>query len=96
MRALATVIYYALDLYKWAFIISAVMSWLVAFGVINIHNGAVRSIWDTLNAITEPALRQIRRFLPNLNGIDISPVIVILLIWFVQMEIAEYFLTLRF
>ncbi len=96
MRALVTVLYYALDLYKWAFIITAVMSWLVAFGVINVYNNAVRSIWDTLNAVTEPALRLVRRFLPNFNGIDISPIIVILAIWLIQMELVDFFLGVRF
>jgi YggT family protein len=71
MYALFALIDKILWLYTWAIIIVAVMSWLISFNVINIHNNFVRSVWDGLNAITEPALRQIRRFLPNLGGIDI-------------------------
>jgi len=84
MFALFALIDKILWLYTWAIIIVAVMSWLITFNVINIHNNFVRSVWNGLNAITEPALRQIRRFLPNLGGIDISPIILFLIIGFVQ------------
>jgi len=84
MYALFALIDKILWLYTWAIIIVAVMSWLITFNVINIHNNFVRSVWNGLNAITEPALRQIRRFLPNLGGIDISPIILFLIIGFVQ------------
>jgi YggT family protein len=73
-----------LQLYVYIIIAQAIMSWLVAFDVINLSNNFARNVWFVLNAITEPALRPIRRFLPNLGGIDISPVILILIILFIQ------------
>jgi len=91
MRALYVVIHEALELYKWAIIIVALMSWLISFNVVNIHNNMVRSIWNGLNAIVEPALRQIRRFLPDMGGVDLSPIILIFVIWFVQMELTDLF-----
>ena len=80
VELIATVI----DLYIWVLIISAVMSWLVAFGVINTNNRFVYTVLDVLWRLTEPVLRPIRRLLPNLGGIDISPVILILLLYFVR------------
>ena len=77
----------ALDLYWWVIIIMAVMSWLLAFDVINMRNDLVRSIWNGVNALTEPALRPIRRFLPAIGGMDISPIVLLLLLSFVQMEL---------
>jgi YggT family protein len=73
-----------IQLYIYVIIAGAVMSWLIAFNVVNPYNPAVRSIWQALNAITEPLLRPIRRMMPDLGGIDISPVILILACWFVQ------------
>jgi YggT family protein len=79
----------ALDLYWWVIIIAAVMSWLLAFDVINMRNDLVRSVWNATNALTEPALRPIRRFLPPLAGMDISPIVLLLVLSFLQMELAE-------
>lgn len=90
MRALLDVIMLALQLYVWLLIVSAVMSWLVAFNVVNMKNDIVRGIWNFLYQVTEPALRPIRRFLPNLGGIDISPIILLLGIFFVQRVITLY------
>lgn len=73
-----------IDVYVWVLILSAVMSWLVAFGVINTSNRFVYTVLDILWRLTEPVLRPIRRMLPNLGGIDISPVILILLLYFVR------------
>lgn len=81
---LIQVTFIALDLYLWAIIISVVLSWLVAFNVINTHNRFVHMIGSALHAITEPALRRIRAFLPAMGGIDFSPVLLILAIIFVQ------------
>ncbi|MGI9382469.1 MAG: YggT family protein [Methyloligellaceae bacterium] len=67
-----------IDLYIWVIIISAVLSWLIAFNVVNMQNRFVHMIADFLYRITEPALRPIRRYMPNLGGIDISPIILIL------------------
>ena len=84
MRALLDVILLALELYTWVIIAVAILSWLIAFNVINIHNDLVRSIWNGLNAATEPVLRPIRRMLPNMGGLDISPIILLLAIFFIQ------------
>ncbi len=84
MRSLLEVILLALQLYTYLIIASAILSWLVAFNVVNMRNDVVRSIWNFLDAVTEPALRPIRNILPNLGGVDISPVILILIIIFLQ------------
>jgi YggT family protein len=76
-----------LDLYWWVIIVMAVMSWLLAFDVINMRNDLVRSVWNGVNALTEPALRPIRRFIPAIGGMDISPVVLLLLLAFIQMEL---------
>jgi YggT family protein len=73
-----------ITLYIYIIIAGAVMSWLIAFNVVNPYNQFVRSIWQALNALTEPLLRPIRRWMPDLGGIDISPVVLILLCAFVQ------------
>ena len=73
-----------IDLYIWVVIIGAVLSWLIAFNVVNMHNQFVRSIAEMLYRLTEPALRPIRRFIPNLGGVDISPVILILALIFIR------------
>lgn len=92
MRALFLVIDLALQLYIWIVIAMAIFSWLVAFNVVNTRNHAVAMIGDFLYRLTEPALRPIRRMLPNLGGIDISPVILILIIIFIRYVIALYIL----
>jgi YggT family protein len=92
MRALFYVIDLALQLYIWILIAAAVFSWLVAFNVVNTRNSAVGMIGDFLYRITEPALRPIRNVMPNLGGIDVSPVILILIIIFIRYCIALYIL----
>ena len=84
MLALIQTIVMALDLYWWIIIASAIFSWLYAFNVVNSRNQFVSSIGNMLYRLTEPALRPIRNILPNLGGIDISPVILILLLLFVR------------
>jgi YggT family protein len=73
-----------IDLYIWVVIAAAILSWLVAFNVVNTNNRIVLTIGDMLYRVTEPALRPIRNILPNLGGIDISPVILILLLLFIR------------
>jgi YggT family protein len=90
MRALFIVILYALDIYFWIVIAAAIFSWLVAFNVVNTRNQAISMIGEFLYRITEPALRPIRNILPNLGGIDISPVILFLIIIFIQKVIEIY------
>ena len=84
MIALLNLIASAITLYVWIIVIGVVLSWLVAFNVVNTHNRFVYTVVDTINRLTEPALRPIRNILPNLGGIDISPVILILLLFFLR------------
>lgn len=81
-----------IDVYIWVIIISAILSWLIAFKVVNTQNRFVMTVVDTLWRLTEPALRPIRAFLPNLGGIDVSPVILILLLLTSQFLLEKYFL----
>ena len=92
MRALFLVIDIALQLYVWLLIAAAVLSWLVAFNVVNTRNQFVAMIGDFLYRITEPVLRPIRNMLPAMGGIDISPIILILIIIFIRYCIALYIL----
>jgi YggT family protein len=92
MRALFLVIDLALELYIWIVIAAAIFSWLVAFHVVNTRNQAIGMIGEFLYRITEPVLRPIRNFLPNLGGIDISPVVLFLIIIFIRYVIALYIL----
>ena len=87
MLELLSFINLIINLYIWIIIASAIMSWLIAFNVINPYNQFVRSLWMGLNALTEPALRPIRRFLPDLGGVDISPMVLILICWFIQIVV---------
>ncbi|MGE5260015.1 MAG: YggT family protein [Actinomycetota bacterium] len=73
-----------IDLYIWVVIAGAILSWLIAFNVVNTHNRFVYQVADMLYRLTEPALRPIRNILPNLGGIDISPVILILFLLFIR------------
>jgi YggT family protein len=92
MRALFLVIDLALRLYIYILIAAAIFSWLVAFNVVNVRSPVVGMIGDFLYRITEPALRPIRNMLPSLGGLDISPVILILIIIFIQYCIELYIL----
>ncbi|MDB5507974.1 MAG: hypothetical protein JWL93_443 [Hyphomicrobiales bacterium] len=92
MEAIVRLIQHLLNLYVYVLIASAIMSWLIAFDVVNIRNRVVRAIWDTLTAVTEPVLAPIRRRMPQMGGLDLSPVIVIIGIWFIQMVIDLYVL----
>ncbi|WP_210492973.1 YggT family protein [Microvirga antarctica] len=96
MRALLEIILMALQLYVYLIVASAILSWLVAFNVVNTRNELVRQILTFLDAVTQPALRPIRNILPNLGGVDISPVILILLIIFIQKLIQDYLLPIAF
>lgn len=90
MIALYLLIDTVLSLFVWLLIASAVLSWLVAFNVVNTRNRAVYVIGDFLYRITEPVLRPIRRVIPNMGGIDISPIVLILIIFFIRNLMAEY------
>lgn len=73
-----------ISMYIWIIIAAAIMSWLIAFGVVNTHNKFVYTVVDFLYRITEPAIAPIRQFMPNLGGIDISPLVLILLLIFIR------------
>jgi YggT family protein len=90
MLSLAVLIDKVIDIYTWIVIAGAIMSWLVAFGVVNISNKFIRMAVDVLYRLTEPVLRPIRRILPNLGGVDISPVILLLGLFFVRSLLWEY------
>ncbi|PLP56771.1 hypothetical protein CYK37_23450 [Mesorhizobium loti] len=84
MTALIQTVILALDLYWWIIIASAIFSWLFAFNVVNPRNQVVSTIGNALYRLTEPALRPIRRILPDLGGIDISPIILLLILFFLR------------
>lgn len=90
MRAILDIILIILQIYIWLLIASAVLSWLIAFNVVNTRNQAVAMVADFLHRVTEPVLRPIRSMMPNLGGIDVSPVILILLILLIENVIIRY------
>lgn len=90
MRAILDIVLIVLDLYVWLLIASAVLSWLIAFNVVNTRNPFVSQVAEFLYRITEPVLRPIRNVMPDLGGLDISPVILILIIMLIQRVISMY------
>ncbi|WP_310618465.1 YggT family protein [Flexibacterium corallicola] len=90
MAALLDVIMLILRLYTWVIIGSAIFSWLYAFNIVNSSNQFVAVIGQTLYNLTEPLLRPIRRFMPNLGGIDVSPIILLIGIFFLESLIVRY------
>ena len=85
--ALFQIIMILLNVLWWIIIVQAIMSWLIAFNVINTHNDIVRSIWIALDRLTEPLYRPIRKFMPDLGGLDLSPMVVLLAIIILQRAI---------
>jgi YggT family protein len=75
-----SIIQYLLTIVWWIIVVQAVMSWLIAFNVINTYNDTVRSIWLALQRMTEPLYRPIRRILPDFGALDLSPLVVLLII----------------
>lgn len=90
MRAILDVVLIILQLYVYLLIASAILSWLIAFDVVNTRSQFVRSVADFLYRITEPVLRPIRSLMPNLGGLDISPIILILIIFLIERVIELY------
>jgi YggT family protein len=90
MRSILNIILIILDVYIWLLIAAAVLSWLIAFNVVNTRNQFVHMVGDFLWRITEPVLRPIRSIMPNLGGIDLSPVVLILLIILIKDIIWRY------
>ena len=87
MLYLLQFIVWLLNIFEFMIIIVAIMSWLIAFGVINIYNSGVRAVYDGLNAVIDPLLRPIRRVVPIAGGLDISPLILIILIELIKQVI---------
>ena len=91
MKSVLILIDSLVSIYIWILIINALLSWLIAFNVLNTSNRLVYSLLDISYKMTDPLLRPIRNFLPNLGGIDISPVILILLLMFIRNLAFEFF-----
>jgi len=79
-----------LKLYSYVVIANVILSWLIAFNILNTQNRFVYSILELTYRLTDPILNKIRRFLPNLGTLDISPIILLLLIWFIEMCMKLY------
>ncbi len=90
MLSLLDLIQYVIQLYLWCVIISVALSWLVAFNVVNTRNRFVYMVGDVLHRITEPALGRIRRWMPNLGNVDLSPVVLIILLYVLSSLLSEY------
>ena len=90
MRAVLDIVLIILQLGIWVLIAQAVLSWLIAFNVVNMRNGFVAGLWDLLQRITEPFCRPIRNALPRMSGIDLSPIVLILIIIFLERVIIYY------
>ena len=90
MKAIYLLVYELLNIYKYIVIANVIISWLVAFNILNTQNRFVYSILEMTYRLTNPALNKIRSFLPNLGSMDISPVILLLLIWFIEMCMKLY------
>ena len=84
MQALIEVLLIIIDIYIWLLIAMAILSWLIAFNVLNTRNRFVATVIDFLYRITEPALRPLRRIIPTIGGLDISPAVLILILFFVK------------
>lgn len=93
MLSLISLISTIIQIYIYILIASAILSWLIAFNVVNTRNQVVATIAEALWRLTEPVLRPIRNILPNFGGLDLSPVVLILLLIFVQNLLFEYFAT---
>lgn len=90
MRAVLDIILILLQLYWWVLLIMIIMSWLISFNVINTRNQFVEGLWRVLNQLTEPVLRPIRKIMPNFSGLDISPIILFIIIFFIERIIIYY------
>jgi YggT family protein len=90
MVSLGLLVDWVIQIYVWILIASAILSWLVAFDVVNRRNPFVSKVGLFLYRVTEPPLRPIRRVLPLIAGVDLSPLVLILLLWFVRNLLFEY------
>ena len=90
MIAIFYLVLQILKLYSYVVIVNVIISWLISFNILNTQNRFVYSILELIYRLTEPLLNKIRRFLPNLGSLDISPIILLLLIWFIEMCMKLY------
>ena len=90
MNSLLSLIIQIIDLYKLVLIIYIILTWMINFNVVNTSNRFVYSVMDILYRLSEPSLRLVRRYIPTFGNIDISPIIVFLLLWFLQSLLIEY------
>jgi len=95
ISALLSTLSLILSLVWWVFLVMIIMSWLISFGVINTRNQFVAGLWRALNQVTDPILRPIRRVIPPMGGLDLSPIIVFIIIFFLQQLIANFAITGR-
>ena len=91
MKSIFILLDSAITIYLWIIIINAILSWLVAFNILNTQNRFVFSVLDTTYKLTDPALNKIRRFLPTFGSIDLSPVVLILFLLFMRNLVFEIF-----
>jgi YggT family protein len=91
LGAVVDVLLLILRLYTYVVIAAVVVSWLISFGVINTYNQFVRSIVRTLDALTDPVFRQVRRVIPAFGGLDLSPLIVLIIIYFLEQLLVREF-----
>ena len=80
-----------LDVVWWIIVVQAIMSWLLAFNVINLYNDTVRAIWQALEKMTDPIYRPIRRIMPDFGALDLSPLVVLLIIFILSTRVIPYF-----
>ena len=90
MLAVVNVLLAILNIVTWIIIVQAILSWLILFKVIDIRNSAAGSIWDGLQRLTEPLYRPVRNMLPPMSGLDIAPLVVLLIIYFLQQVLVLY------
>ena len=90
MRALLDVILLVLQLYWYIVLAMIIMSWLISFNVVNTRNQFVSQVWRILNQLTDPVLRPIRRYIPNFSGLDLSPLVLFIIIYFIEQVIYRY------
>tara|TARA_B100001971_G_scaffold207132_1_gene226881 strand:- start:505 stop:798 length:294 start_codon:yes stop_codon:yes gene_type:complete len=90
MQSLFYLLIQILDLYTWIVIINVIISWLIGFNVLNTQNRFVFMVLDFSNRLTSPILNKIRNFLPNFGSIDVSPVVLLLVLWFIKSLMYEY------
>ena len=91
MNSLIILVDQIINLYTWHLIINVIFSWLIAMNIFNTQNGIIIAIYFGTKRLTDPLLNPIRNSLPNLGGIDISPVVLILILYFIRNLLYEYF-----